>query len=168
VAAVLGSAGIAGEHASHAAESIVGGVLAGDTIVEVEGQMLGKPADRQEAATMLRRLSGRIHRVASSVALLELSTGAIVSGVAVSEVRFDDLDEAGLASYLDSEEWSGKAGAYAIQGDAGDFAHLVSGDMDTVIGLPMELVRELAAVYAQPGRGPSSDDSRSAPEVPGR
>ncbi len=124
-----------------------GGVLAGDTIVEVDGRVLGKPADRAEAEVMLRDLSGRVHRVASSVALLEVATGEIVSGTAVSEVRFDALDDAVLSAYLDGQEWAGKAGAYAIQGDAGAFAHLVSGALDTVIGLPMGLVETLADAF---------------------
>lgn len=137
-----------------------GGVLAGDTIVEIDGDLLGKPEDRDGAARMLRRLSGRLHRVASSVALMDVAAGLLVSGVAVSEVRFDELDEGRLAAYLDSDEWSGKAGAYAIQGDAGAFAHLSSGEMDTVIGLPMKLVKQLAATLPtdsaasrQEGRG---------------
>lgn len=141
-----------------------GGILAGDTIVEIDGEMLGKPADRRAAAAMLRRLSGRVHRVASSVALLELSSGELASGIAVSEVRFDELDEARLATYLDSDEWAGKAGGYAIQGEAGAFAHLVSGSMDTVIGLPMELVRSLGACFASAARGPASDRSEGMQE----
>jgi septum formation protein len=124
-----------------------GGVLAGDTIVEIDGDLLGKPEDRQAAAAMLGRLSGRVHRVASSVALMDIAADQLVSGVAVSEVQFDDLDEARLTAYLDTDEWRGKAGGYAIQGHAGAFAHLCRGEMDTVIGLPMKLVLDLAASF---------------------
>jgi len=124
-----------------------GGVLAGDTIVEIGGRMLGKPSGREAAEIMLRELSGSVHRVASSVALMDVGTGQLVSGIAISEVRFDELDEAQLASYLDTDEWRGKAGAYAIQGQAGVFAHLTSGDMDTVVGLPMKLVKALASSF---------------------
>jgi septum formation protein len=130
-----------------------GGVLAGDTIVEVDGEMLGKPVDRQGAKVMLRQLSGRAHRVVSSVALIEVETEQLLSGIAISEVRFDELDETQLAAYLDTNEWRGKAGAYAIQGEAGAFAHLVSGEMDTVIGLPMKLVKTLAGSLEEPRLG---------------
>jgi len=123
-------------------------VLAGDTIVAIGEQVLGKPADRDHAQAMLRCLSGRSHKVVSGVALScpgHPSDGRItISGVAVSEVVFDTLDDATLQFYLEGGEWEGKAGAYAIQGDAGAFARLVKGDRDTVVGLPVALVRALA------------------------
>lgn len=123
-------------------------VLAGDTIVAIGEQVLGKPVDRDHAQAMLRSLSGRSHKVASGVALScpgRPSEGRItISGVAVSEVIFDTLDDVMLQSYLEGGEWEGKAGAYAIQGDAGAFARLVKGDRDTVVGLPLALVHVLA------------------------
>lgn len=134
-------------------------VLGGDTVVAIGDRVLGKPADRQEAEAMLRELSGRTHQVVSSVALVASarSSGsgadvAGVSGVAVSDVSFDLLDEHTLRTYLEGGEWEGKAGAYAIQGDAGSFAHLVNGDQDTVVGLPMALVRSLADELARLAR----------------
>ncbi len=133
------------------------GILAGDTIVELDGELFGKPEGRSDAESMLRKLSGNTHRVASSVALLELASGRLESGVHVSEVRFDQLSDQQLERYLDSDEWQGKAGAYAIQGDGGDFAHLISGQMDTVIGLPMALVLELGRRWEHPtGAGKSA------------
>ena len=132
------------------------GILAGDTIVELEGVLFGKPEGRSQAEAMLRTLSGHTHHVASSVALLELASGRLESGVHVSDVRFDPLSEEQLKRYLDSGEWQGKAGAYAIQGDAGDFAHLVGGQMDTVIGLPMALVLELGGRWDQPSEASKS------------
>ncbi|MCB9899462.1 MAG: septum formation protein Maf [Planctomycetes bacterium] len=120
-----------------------GVVLAGDTIVVLDGEALGKPADRAEAAAMLRRLAGRTHQVASSAALLHVASGQLVSGVDVSDVEFSPLDDARLERYLAGDEWRDKAGAYAIQGEAGDFARLVSGRLDTVIGLSLGLVERL-------------------------
>ncbi len=118
-------------------------VLAGDTVVARDDVTLGKPADRAEAEAMLRSLSGRRHEVVSSVALHDLASGRAIVDAAVSTVRFDELDVATLARYLDGGEWRGKAGSYAIQGDAGAFAQLESGDWDNVVGLPMALVNEL-------------------------
>lgn len=119
-------------------------VLAGDTIVVRDGAVLGKPADRDEAAAMLASLAGRQHEVLSAVALSRAPTGPTVSGVAVSRVRFAPLDETAMQAYLDTGEWEGKAGGYAIQGRAGAFAQLLDGELDTVVGLPLALVGELA------------------------
>lgn len=122
-----------------------GVVLGADTIVVVDDCILGKPDDIESARVMLGSLSGRRHQVISAVALVHVTSGKLVSGVAVSDVDFDGLDDATLQRYLDGGEWRGKAGAYAIQGDAAAFAHLETGALDTVIGLPMDLVEALAA-----------------------
>jgi len=126
-----------------------GSVLAGDTTVLVDGEILGKPEDGGEAWRMLRRLSGRTHEVASAVGWLHLPSGRLLSGVAVSEVSFDALDDAVVERYVEGGEWRGKAGGYALQGEAGAFARLVSGARDTVVGMPMDLVRELLRRWAR-------------------
>jgi septum formation protein len=127
------------------AGAVMGTVLGADTIVVVGDCILGKPDDIESARVMLGSLSGRRHQVISAVALVHVTSGKLVSGVAVSDVDFDGLDDATLQRYLDGGEWRGKAGAYAIQGDAAAFAHLETGALDTVIGLPMDLVETLAA-----------------------
>lgn len=127
-----------------ASQRLGGVVVAGDTIVVRDGAVLGKPAHRDDAAQMLRSLSGRRHEVFSSVALCRAPDGPMVSGLARSTVAFAELDHATLDAYLDGGEWEGKAGAYAIQGDAAAFATLEAGSHDTVVGLPVELVGELA------------------------
>jgi septum formation protein len=122
-----------------------GTILAGDTLVALDGRPLGKPADAREARTMLAALAGREHEVFSASAALRLSDGRLVSGLARARVAFDALDEAALSEYLAGGEWEGKAGSYAIQGRAGRFAHLQEGELDTVIGLNLRLVAELLA-----------------------
>jgi septum formation protein len=126
-----------------AAGRAAGTVLGGDTLIELDGVALGKPDDEVHAREMLARLSGRTHAVVSAVALQRAPRGPLVSGLAVAEVAFAPLDAATLAGYLASREWEGKAGAYAIQGRAAAFARLVSGDLDTVVGLPLALVGQL-------------------------
>lgn len=133
-----------------------GTVLGADTVVVLDGRLLGKPADRDAARAMLADLSGREHEVATAVALVRRPDGAEVADVAVSRVAFDVLDAATLEAYLDTDEWRDKAGAYAIQGHAGAFAHLRAGDLDTVIGLSMGLVNDLAARL----EGPSGESGR--------
>ena len=110
-------------------------VLAADTTVALGARILGKPADRAEAAQMLRALSGRRHAVLTAVAL---SLGArTVQALSVSEVQFRELAEAEIIQYLDSGEADDKAGAYAIQGRAGQFVAGLQGSYSGVMGLPL-------------------------------
>jgi septum formation protein len=93
-------------------------VLAADTVVVVDGRILGKPRDRREAEEMLEMLSAREHRVVTGYCLLQMSSGKSRQGRVVSRVRFKDLSLDEIRWYLDSGEPFGKAGAYAIQGKA--------------------------------------------------
>lgn len=120
-----------------------GTVLGSDTIIEIDGELLGKPADADGARAMLQRLAGRRHHVVTSVALLHVPSGTCVSDLSASEVEMKP--NGWLDDYVACGEWEGKAGAYAIQGVAASFSRVVSGSMDTVIGLPRELVVRLAA-----------------------
>lgn len=115
-------------------------VLAADTEVILDGEALGKPSTRQEAEHMLRRLSGRRHLVYSGVAM---GRGSFeTSGVAEAEVEFQTLGADEIRAYLDRGEYGDKAGGYGIQ-DRGVPARLVRGRMDTVMGLPIDLVERL-------------------------
>jgi septum formation protein len=110
-------------------------VLGADTVVELGGDILGKPADRTEAEAMLARLSGRRHRVHTAVAVqhearLELRLSS-------SQVRFATLDAATIARYLESGEHLGKAGSYGIQGRAGAFVEHIKGSYSGIMGLPL-------------------------------
>lgn len=132
-------------------------VLGADTEVVLDDRIFGKPADADEAATMLRALSGRTHRVISSVAVVSAAREA--QAISVTEVRFAPLDDARIAEYLASGEWAGKAGAYAIQGRAEAFVAHLSGSYSGVMGLPMfetiALLREFGV------RERRSDDARA-------
>ncbi len=110
-------------------------VLGADTEVVLDDRIFGKPADAAEAAAMLRALSGRTHRVISSVALVSAVREAQTTSV--TEVRFASLEDARIAAYLATDEWIGKAGAYAIQGCAEAFVAHLSGSYSGVMGLPM-------------------------------
>lgn len=110
-------------------------VLAADTEVLLDDEVLGKPRDPDDAARMLRRLSGRKHQVATVVWLL--GAGSEASAVSLSEVTFDQMQEAELAAYLASGEWQDKAGAYAIQGRAAAFIAHLCGSYSGVMGLPL-------------------------------
>jgi len=129
-----------------------GSLLAVDTVVALDGLVLGKPRDRAAAEAMLRQLSGRTHTVHTAHCLLDLATGAITEALTDSVVRCRPLSEAVIAGYLASDEWCDKAGAYGIQGAAGEFMELVTGDEDTVIGLSVAAVLRLLA-GRDPGEG---------------
>jgi septum formation protein len=110
-------------------------VLAADTTVCVEGQILGKPADRADAARMLALLSGREHRVLTSVAMRFETHSKMTVNETV--VRFRELSQADIEAYIDSGEPMDKAGAYAIQGRAAAFVPELRGSYSGVMGLPL-------------------------------
>jgi len=114
-------------------------VLGADTVVEIDGEILGKPHDRADARRMLQKLSGQVHRVFTGFALAR--GGRIVeSDAIVSGVRFRELSAAEIEQYIASNEPYDKAGGYAIQGDAGDFIAAVEGSIANVMGLPIDEV----------------------------
>ncbi len=118
-------------------------VLAADTVVSLEGEIFGKPADRDEARATLKKLSGRRHRVITGVAIYRKSAGRSLTGHEETLVRFRSLDERALEDYLDTEDHVDKAGSYAIQAVNDAFVDELDGDYDNVVGLPLRLVREM-------------------------
>ncbi len=112
-------------------------VLGADTVVEIDGEILGKPHGPREARRMLRMLSGRVHRVFTGFALAR--AGQVVESAAIaSGVRFRELSDAEVERYIATNEPYDKAGGYAIQGDAGDFIAAVQGSTTNVMGLPID------------------------------
>jgi septum formation protein len=134
-------------------------VIGADTVVVVDAEVLGKPARPEEAAAMLRRLSGRAHEVITGVALRDGQ--AVRSGHARTRVTFRPLDEADIRDYVASGEPHDKAGAYAYQGGAAGFVTQLEGDADTVIGLPIRVLNDLLAGGLSPATGvPAKPASR--------
>lgn len=122
-------------------------ILGADTIVLLEGKILGKPADREEACSMLRALSGKSHEVYSGIALLMGSRSLKVTEIAKTTVKFCELSTEEIESYLDGNEWQDKAGAYGIQGFAGKFIERIEGDYYNVMGLPLNTLYKLLRLY---------------------
>lgn len=118
-------------------------VLAADTVVCVDGRILGKPTDAEDAARMLRLLSGRVHQVHTAVCLAAPGQSAPDLRLETTDVRFCALSERHIAAYVASGEPFGKAGAYAIQGACALFVEAVAGSPSCVIGLPMAAVRAM-------------------------
>lgn len=117
-------------------------ILAGDTSVLCGRQILGKPANAQEAGRVLRLLSGRRHRVQSGITLLT-PEGKMVTRFVETTVKFKRLSEMELENYIQSEEWRGVAGGYRIQGRAAVFVEFVSGSPTNIIGLCVPTVYKL-------------------------
>jgi septum formation protein len=117
-------------------------VLAADTEVVLDGRVLGQPADENEAGSTLEALSGRTHAVLTGVVIARPDGER--SGIARSEVTFRELDPGTVALYLDSGEWRGRAGAYAIQGLGSILIERLEGDFSNVVGLPVPLLLDLA------------------------
>ncbi|MDD5365726.1 MAG: Maf family protein [Gallionellaceae bacterium] len=116
-------------------------VIAADTTVTLDGLILGKPADADEASNMLRRYSGRVHSVLTAVGVAYRNR--IEIAVSESEVRFKTLSEAEIAAYADSHEPYDKAGGYGIQGRAAMFVEHISGSYSGIMGLPLYETAEL-------------------------
>ncbi len=118
-------------------------VIAADTTVDLDGQILGKPVDERDAASMLRRLSRRTHRVHTGVAVRR--DGQEVVDVCTTLVTFVALDDATIDWYVSTGEPIDKAGAYALQGAGAALVRSVRGSVSNVVGLPLHAVIELAA-----------------------
>jgi septum formation protein len=131
-------------------------VLGADTEVVLDGRIYGKPVDADDAAAMLRSLSGRTHAVISALSMI--SAGRELQAVSVSEVTFAPMSEADIRDYLVAGEWDGKAGAYAIQGLAQGFISHLSGSYSGVMGLPLHetavLLKQFGLFPAHRGRTP--------------
>ncbi len=117
-------------------------VLAADTVVVLDGQTLGKPADRDDARRLLRRQAGQHVQVISCVALRQVD-GTIDDRIAISTLRVDPLDDETIDAYLATGEADDKAGGLAFQGSAASFVSLVDGSRSNVIGLPLAETVEL-------------------------
>jgi septum formation protein len=123
-------------------------ILSADTMVIVDGVPLGKPKDEKQAAEFLGLLSGRDHEVKTAVVLMEGSSNSrdrlkMKHGVQTTRVFFRPLGDREILEYITSGEPMDKAGAYGIQGAGGNFVEKIVGSFDNVVGLPMELVKNL-------------------------
>lgn len=128
------------EVASRVSRSVV---LSADTVVTIDGEILGKPVDQQDAVRMLRKLSGRDHWVYTAVCVVNQLKQETLEGLDRTRVWFMTLDDEEIRDYIQRESVLDKAGAYAIQGYAGVYIPRIEGNYFNVMGLPLPLVHEL-------------------------
>lgn len=120
-------------------------VIGGDTEVVLDGEVLGQPADLEEARSMLEALAGREHTVYGGLCILMPGTDLEArQGVETTSVRLRELGSDEIAATLEGAEWRDRAGGYAIQGAGSGLIERVEGDLSNVIGLPLGLLARLA------------------------
>lgn len=118
-------------------------VIGADTVVFIDGKILGKPKDTEDAARMLRLLSGRTHKVATGFSLIYRKPGQVLRrkiGCETALVSFFSLSDSVIMKYIETGEPMDKAGSYGIQGLGGDFVREIRGDFANVMGLPVKRV----------------------------
>ena len=123
-------------------------ILGADTLVYLDGEPLGKPSCREEAVSMLRRLSGREHDVYTGIALV--GAGRKMVRFERTAVRFRPLTEELIRRYVDTGEPLDKAGAYGIQGKGCLLVESICGDYNNVVGLPLGLLRDMLESFGVP------------------
>ena len=133
------------QKAEDVAPRVERGIIIGcDTVAECEGQILGKPADREHARQMLELLRGRRHVVHSGLCLWRRPDDVHRVEVETTTLIMDPISDGALAAYLATGDWQGKAGAFGYQ-DGLDWVHILEGSESNVVGLPMELLRRMLA-----------------------
>ncbi len=118
-------------------------IIGADTVVYHEDEILGKPGRTGKSVLMLRKLSGKPHKVYTGVSIINSDTGEELTRHAETTVWFKELDDESIEAYVATGEPLDKAGAYGIQGKGGALVDRIEGSYSNVVGLPMELVREM-------------------------
>lgn len=125
-------------------------IIGADTVIYHKGEILGKPEGAREAVIMLRKLSGKPHKVYTGVCILCSDTGEAITRHEETTVWFKEFDDEIIEKYVGTGEPLDKAGAYGIQGKGGALVERIEGSYSNVVGLPLELVREmLDKIYEQ-------------------
>jgi len=143
---------LAWQKAKDVALGAMEGIVIGcDTVAECQGQILGKPANREHARQMLELLRGREHRVYSGLCLWRRPGDEHHVEVDMTRLIMDPISDDQLTAYLATDAWGGKAGAFGYQ-DGLDWVHVVEGSESNVVGLPMELLERMMKKFEKASR----------------
>ncbi|MFQ6031955.1 MAG: Maf family protein [Candidatus Zixiibacteriota bacterium] len=130
--------------AQSVADEVGDGIILGaDTIVVLDGEIMGKPKSKDDALFFLKKLSGKLHQVYTGITLINKATGKMISDYDLTEVEFNQLDEQRILNYIATGEPMDKAGAYGIQGMGSFLVDHIEGSLDNVIGLPVKKLEEM-------------------------
>ncbi|GAA4705098.1 Maf family protein [Brevibacillus fulvus] len=122
-------------------------VIGADTIVVLDGNILGKPMDEDDAFRMLTALQGRTHTVYTGVALIEAATQAVQVAHSATQVKMRKMTDQEIRGYISTREPMDKAGSYAIQGFGATLVEEIQGDYFTVVGLPLQLTAKMLSQF---------------------
>jgi len=122
-------------------------VIGADTVVDFQGQIIGKPVDDKEAEQITKKLFSRPHKVITGIAIVRLSDGIELSESDTTTIYPKRLTSEQIVEHIKSESWRDKAGAYAIKENGDEFVERIEGSLTNVIGLPMELLGRLLEKY---------------------
>lgn len=141
---------LAFEKAYEAAKQVgkKGCFIGSDTVVSIEGTIFGKPENRKDAENMIKALNGNTHQVYTGVALVDLERSIKVVKYVRTDVVFRTLDDSLIQWYLNTGEYEGKAGAYAIQGFGSRLVECIHGDFFNVVGLPIATIDQMLTELA--------------------
>ena len=118
-------------------------VIGADTVVDFDGEIIGKPSDAREAEQITRKLFSKPHKVITAVAIVRLTDGTEIVESDSTTVYPKKMSEEQIAEHIKSKSWQDKAGAYAIQEEGDEFIERIEGSLTNVMGLPMELLQRL-------------------------
>ena len=118
-------------------------IIAADTIVELDGEVIGKATNEQQAFKILKKLAGKTHQLMTGIAITETSSSKIHVDYDSTKVKFKNLSNDEIWGYINSGEWKGRAGAYSIRDKASLFIESIEGSPSNVIGLPMHKIHEI-------------------------
>ena len=131
-------------------------ILAADTVVCYQGEIMGKPADKADGFRMLSALRGNVHDVVTGVALVEAGMPHAKVFYEITKVYFRDYSDEELLAYLDTDEAYDKAGGYAIQGYFSRYVDHIEGDYDNVVGFPWNRIQRELTTFLRDGEGPAA------------
>ena len=118
-------------------------IIAADTIIEFNGEIIGKAKNEKHAFHILKKLSGNTHNLITGFAITELNNSKLIVDYDITAVRFLNLSDDDIGGYIKSDEWRGRAGAYSIRERAGLFIDSIKGSVSNVIGLPMHKIYKI-------------------------
>ncbi|MHA1658585.1 MAG: nucleoside triphosphate pyrophosphatase [Promethearchaeota archaeon] len=118
-------------------------IVAADTVVEFNGEIIGKAKDEQQAFLILKKLAGNTHHLITGIAITKTNSRKIIIDYDITSVKFLNLTNEEILSYINSDEWKGRAGAYSMREKASIFIESIEGSSSNVIGLPMHKIYKI-------------------------
>jgi len=124
-------------------------VIGADTVIDFEGEIIGKPRNAKEAEKITRKIFGKPHKVITAVAIVQLNSGVEIVSSDTTTIYPKKMTDEQIAKHIKGGSWRGKSGAYGIQETGDEFVEKIDGSMTNVMGLPMELLQRMLTQFAE-------------------